>query len=217
MTLPFVARCQIAFELTKHRFLIPTIHFGRGRDTIKKELSRFAKTLDISTAKSNIASEYAFEVQNEFWKNIRTKGNEALSILKDSGELIIVIVGRPYNVYDRTVNLNLAAKLREYYGINVIPFDFLDIEPQDIRNIHNNMFWHCGKQILQAALVVRNIPNAHLVYITNFKCGPDSYIKHYITSASGKPFLTLQFDGHSNDAGVMTRCEAYLHSKGFFS
>ena len=33
--------------------------------------------------------------------------------------------------------------------------------------------------------------------------------------ASGKPFLTLQFDEHQNDAGAMTRCEAYLDSKGF--
>jgi len=27
--------------------------------------------------------------------------------------------------------------------------------------------------------------------------------------------LVLQFDGHSNDAGFITRCEAYLDSKGF--
>jgi hypothetical protein len=27
--------------------------------------------------------------------------------------------------------------------------------------------------------------------------------------------LTLQFDEHQNDAGAMTRCEAYLDSKGF--
>jgi len=32
--------------------------------------------------------------------------------------------------------------------------------------------------------------------------------------AAGKPALILQFDAHSNDAGVMTRCEAYLDSKG---
>jgi hypothetical protein len=32
--------------------------------------------------------------------------------------------------------------------------------------------------------------------------------------ASGKPYLTLQFDGHGNDAGYITRCEAYLDSKG---
>ena len=34
-------------------------------------------------------------------------------------------------------------------------------------------------------------------------------------TASGKPFLSLQFDEHQNDAGAMTRCEAYLDSKGF--
>jgi hypothetical protein len=33
--------------------------------------------------------------------------------------------------------------------------------------------------------------------------------------AAGKPGLVLQFDGHSNDAGFITRCEAYLDSKGF--
>ena len=30
-----------------------------------------------------------------------------------------------------------------------------------------------------------------------------------------RPFLVLQFDEHTNDAGAMTRCEAYLDSKGF--
>ena len=51
--------------------------------------------------------------------------------------------------------------------------------------------------------------------MTNFKCGPDSYVKHFIGAASPDPFLVLQFDEHTNDAGAMTRCEAYLDSKGF--
>jgi predicted nucleotide-binding protein (sugar kinase/HSP70/actin superfamily) len=68
---------------------------------------------------------------------------------------------------------------------------------------------------LQAAKIVGQHANLHIIYITNFKCGPDSYIKHYIQNAAGKPYLVLQFDGHSNDAGVITRCEAYLDSKGF--
>ena len=49
---------------------------------------------------------------------------------------------------------------------------------------------------------------------SNFKCGPDSYIKHFTRQAAGAPLLVLQFDGHGNDAGYMTRCEAYLDSKG---
>ena len=57
-------------------------------------------------------------------------------------------------------------------------------------------------------------PNLHMIYLTNFKCGPDSYIKHFAREAAGAPLLILQFDGHGNDAGYMTRAEAYLDSKG---
>jgi len=57
-------------------------------------------------------------------------------------------------------------------------------------------------------------PNMHIIYITNFKCGPDSFIKHFLRDVAGVPFLVLQFDGHGNDAGYLTRCEAYLDSKG---
>ena len=42
----------------------------------------------------------------------------------------------------------------------------------------------------------------------------DSYIKFFTRQAAGAPLLVLQFDGHGNDAGYMTRCEAYLDSKG---
>ena len=70
-------------------------------------------------------------------------------------------------------------------------------------------------RILAAARITRRQRNLHVVYISNFKCGPDSYIKSFMNEAAGKPGLVLQFDGHSNDAGFITRCEAYLDSKGF--
>jgi predicted nucleotide-binding protein (sugar kinase/HSP70/actin superfamily) len=76
------------------------------------------------------------------------------------------------------------------------------------------MFWISGRKILEAARVAAGHANLHVVYITNFKCGPDSYIKHFAREAAGAPLLVLQFDGHGNDAGYMTRCEAYLDSKG---
>jgi len=63
-------------------------------------------------------------------------------------------------------------------------------------------------------LFAKNKPMLHVIHVTNFKCGPDSYIRHYISEASGRPYLALQFDGHNNDAGMLTRCEAYLDSKG---
>jgi predicted nucleotide-binding protein (sugar kinase/HSP70/actin superfamily) len=123
-------------------------------------------------------------------------------------------VGRGYNLYDRSVNCYIPRKLRVRYGANVIPLDFLVTGREPMEELHSNMYWISGRKILQAAKVAASRPNLHLVYITNFKCGPDSYIKHFTREAAGAPLLVLQFDGHGNDAGYMTRCEAYLDSKG---
>jgi hypothetical protein len=76
------------------------------------------------------------------------------------------------------------------------------------------MFWSYGRRILAGARAAGRLERTHLIYITNFKCGPDSYIKHFVRSAFGRPFLTLQFDGHANDAGMLTRVEAFLDSLG---
>jgi len=97
----------------------------------------------------------------------------------------------------------------------VIPMDFLGLKGIEVGDVVPNMYWNYGRKILQAGKFVGRHERLHIIYLTNFKCGPDSYIKHYVGAASGKPFLTLQFDEHQNDAGAMTRCEAYLDSKGF--
>ncbi|MDR1868472.1 MAG: activase, partial [Treponema sp.] len=50
-----------------------------------------------------------------------------------------------------------------------------------------------------------------LTFISNFSCAPDSFILHYIKWVMGqKPFLVLELDSHSADAGVDTRVEAFL-------
>ncbi len=93
--------------------------------------------------------------------------------------------------------------------------DVLPRDREDITEVNPNMYWNSGRRILAAARVAQRHRNLHLVYISNFKCGPDSYIKSFLEDACGKPSLVLQFDGHANDAGFITRCEAYLDSKGF--
>jgi len=133
-----------------------------------------------------------------------------LDVYKRQG---LVLAGRGYNIYDRGVNCDIPRKLRQRYGANVIPLDFL-VTGREAIDPATNMFWVSGRKILEAARIAASRPNLHMVYITNFKCGPDSYIKHFAREAAGAPLLILQFDGHGNDAGYMTRCEAYLDSKG---
>jgi predicted nucleotide-binding protein (sugar kinase/HSP70/actin superfamily) len=155
-----------------------------------------------------------YREQAKLGRFLEVAGAEAIERVEKAGADAIVLLGRPYNLYDRDVNLNIPAKLRDQYGGNVIPIDFLPVDDIDIRDVNDNMFWNYGRKIIAAAKWCRNRPKFHMIYITNFKCGPDSFVRHFITRASGSPYLTLQFDGHGNDAGYVTRCEAYLDSKG---
>lgn len=213
-TLPFVTASSPAFSAHRDKFLAPTIHFRLGPETVAKELWPVSKKLGASKRAHAAAVESAFRVQEKFSEDIRLRGRLALDTLERSGQMGIVLLGRPYNVNDPGVNLNVAAKLRDYYGANVIPLDMTPSEGIDISDVNTNMYWNYGRRILQAARYVERNPFLLAIYITNFKCGPDSYIKHFTDEAAGRPYLSLQFDGHGNDAGMITRCEAYLDSKG---
>lgn len=213
-TLPFMFINNLSFKACKDRILRPTIHFRAGQKMVQKELREFAARFGISKSRTHKAVRAAYQVQQEFGSKLQHAGKEALEKLEAHNEPGIVLLGRPYNLHDRAINLSVPEKLRKIYGANVIPLEFLPTKFINIYDINENMYWGYGKKILQAAKLVARIPNLHIIYITNFKCGPDSYIKHFIKAALKKPFLLLQFDGHGNDAGIMTRCEAYLDSKG---
>ncbi|MGO9275261.1 MAG: acyl-CoA dehydratase activase [Terriglobia bacterium] len=214
-TLPFVIRAVPKLASLNGRYLIPTLHFRLGRKRVMKELAEFSSSLDVSRRESNRAAVAGYEAQERFDNALLGAGAEALQKLEATGEPGLILVGRPYNLYDRGVNCDIPRKLRDLYGVNVIPMDFLPLEGEDITEVHPNMFWNSGRRILAAAQFARRHPKLHLIYISNFKCGPDSYIKSFLSDAAGKPSLVLQFDGHANDAGYLTRCEAYLDSKGF--
>jgi len=214
-TLPFVIRAAPQLESAQAKYLSPTIHFRLGPKHVEKQLAEFALTLGVKPRTNADAVRAAYAAQEAFTDSLQQAGAEALAKLEETGEPALVLVGRPYNLFDRSVNCDIPRKLRTLYGVNVIPMEVLALDDEDITDINPNMYWSSGRRILAAARLTRRYPNLHLVYISNFKCGPDSYIKSFMDEAAGKPSLVLQFDGHANDAGFITRCEAYLDSKGF--
>ncbi|HVO63690.1 MAG TPA: acyl-CoA dehydratase activase [Terriglobales bacterium] len=212
-TLPFVVRAVPQLENVRQQLLCPTVHFRCGQKRVESELGDFARKLGRSRRTNNRAVQAAYAAQECFRQALLRAGDRALNTL--SGEPAIVLVGRPYNLYDRGVNCDIPRKLRAFYGVNVLPLDFLPLEQEDISAVSPNMYWNSGRLMLAATVITARYPNLHWIHISNFKCGPDSYVKSFLSEASTKPGLTLQFDGHANDAGYITRCEAYLDSKGF--
>ncbi len=213
-TLPFVTRNAPMLEGCAHKFMTPTVRFRENNKIVVHELFQCFGKYGVKKATVHKALLAAQKTQATFNTKLLSAGADAIDTLAQSGAPGVVLLGRPYNIHDAGMNLSVAQKLREQYGVNCIPLDFMPVDEVDIRDVNDNMFWDLGRRIIAAAKIVKDHPNLHIIYITNFKCGPDSYIKHFIRTASEKPFLTLQFDGHSNDAGMMTRCEAYLDSKG---
>jgi predicted CoA-substrate-specific enzyme activase len=213
-TLPFVLRAAPQLAERAGSFLMPTVYFRLGPRHVKKQLADGFAKLGIARRQSDAAVDSAYAAQADFNERLLEAGREALAVLERTREPAVLLVGRPYNLYDRNTNCDLPGKLRTLYGVNVLPIDFLPLDGEGIDDINPNMYWDSGRRILAAGRLTRRHPNLHLIYITNFKCGPDSFIKFFLRPAAGTPFLVLQFDGHGNDAGYLTRCEAYLDSKG---
>jgi predicted nucleotide-binding protein (sugar kinase/HSP70/actin superfamily) len=214
-TLPFVVRTAPRLRQYRDRIVTPRVRFRLGADKLVDDLCEMGALLGADVRVVRRAVARASAAQDRFCTALEEAGRKALADLVAAGEQGIVIIGRPYNMYDKGINMDVPRKLRTYYGVNVIPMDFLPLAGIDMSAVVPNMYWNYGRKILQTAVFVGRHPELHIIYLTNFKCGPDSYIKHYVRAASGKPFLSLQFDEHQNDAGAMTRCEAYLDSKGF--
>jgi predicted CoA-substrate-specific enzyme activase len=204
-TIPYVAK--VAFDAIK--IISPKINLRIGRKFLIDELKKAFKPFSIRKSSISRAIEAAHKAQDEFNSAINAKGAEFLSSVKD---ITIAIIGRSYNALDNGANLEIPKKLADL-GISSIPMDFLPLGRYAIDSDWPNMYWRSGQRILKAAKFIKDTQNLYAIYIGNFLCGPDSFILKYFKKEMGrKPFLHLEIDEHSADAGIITRCEAFIDS-----
>ena len=208
---PYAVPSSIDFKRINVKILQPILHFGFGREHLEKELVAFGKSLSRRSKRVKKAFGKAERFQALFYQSLLNRGKEVLDQV-GANEKIMVIIGRPYNSCDSGVNLEIPKKLRDL-GVLPIPMDFLPLESVAPSKEIQEMYWRYGQRILAAGMIIKEDPRLYGVYITNFGCGPDSFISHFFRDLSkGKPYLQLEIDEHSADAGAITRCEAFLDS-----
>ena len=209
-TIPYVIRAAIDFPPNVELIAFP-IQFQYGRAGLLKDLQQAGRRYGWRKSEIRRALARAQKAQQKFQRRCHEEGQKILSGLQREDHPV-VIVARPYNGCDRGVNLDLPRKLAEL-NMLAIPLDFLPLEEVELSRQWDNMFWRYGQRIMAAADYVRRHPLLTAVYITNFSCGPDSFLTTFFRKAMGeKPALLLEIDEHSADAGVITRCEAFLDS-----
>jgi predicted CoA-substrate-specific enzyme activase len=199
---------RMAFSLDRGSILNPVIHLKHDPDTLAVEIHRqLGAGLGVSKRLIRQSLYHALEKQRQFFTELHQQGGRILRKL-DSDEPIIVVSGRPYNLYDDRLNLRLGQNLAKI-GIMALPMDFIDVASVDLTEFPS-MFWGLGAQILRTAKIVAANSNYFGLHLTNFGCGADSFVEHFYKFIMGnKAHLILELDEHSAAAGVMTRLEAY--------
>ncbi len=211
-TYPFMLRSAFTDPKTRDKFLTPTLHFRYFGRVLNNEMATFMKgKFGIAKSKTIKAIKLADEQQTAFESVIQSRGRVILDNLPKDKKAM-VILGRPYNTGDPALNLRLVEKLINLDTIP-IPVDYLPLHEENIFDDYRVMYWPNGQKILAATRIIRKNENLFGVFLGNFRCGPDSFITHYVREEmKGKPYLHLEVDEHSADAGLVTRLEAFLDS-----
>ncbi|MCK5809099.1 CoA activase [bacterium] len=160
----------------------------------------------------------AYERADELFK----KRQEELQNLferesSNAKDVNILFLGRPYNVLDRRLNKDIPT-LFNNHGVKTFFQDMLPYSEEDVAGIDKLLdafHWKYVAKIMESAFVAAQTDNLYPVYVTSFKCSPDSYGLEYfkkIMNYFNKPYLILETDEHDSNVGYGTRIEAAVRT-----
>lgn len=204
---PYVLRRTFKDALDGITVLVPVLNMSESFVDGESEILLLGAKLGADRRAAKAAFEAAVRAQHEFIAQIKAAGDTALAQAEESDLPTVVLFGRSYNAFASFVHMGIPHKFASR-GIRVIPYDMLDTDQDEpVPEMH----WAAGMGILKAARRVQQQPHLFGCYITNFSCGPDSFVLNYFREIMGeKPSLTLELDSHTADAGIDTRIEAFL-------
>jgi predicted CoA-substrate-specific enzyme activase len=210
---PFYLQATFRKQLRKlrskgTRLLNPLIDMSKGLNGAKAPLVAIARQMGVKRQAAKTAFAHAKSIMEACLEEMRTTGQQALAKLDNNPDDIgVVLFARPYSGYVPEAHMGIPDKFASRNAL-VLPLDFLDYRSQQS---FSAMYWGMGQRIMMAARKIQPHPKLFGTYITNFSCGPDSFIINYFRDLMGnKPSLTLELDSHSADAGIETRIDAFL-------
>ncbi len=205
---PYFLRPAFKDVPTAAKVHMPVFNFWHGIEGDRKTIIRLARQLGIRRKTAERAFDVAVGRQRACDQAMWKKGAGLIEeISRDRNRKAVVLFGRAYNAYASEANMGIPHKFASR-GIMVIPCEFLPIS--DVQS-ESWMHWASGHLLLRASRKVAANRQLFGTWISNFSCGPDSFLIGWFRSAMGtKPSLTLEIDNHTADAGINTRIDAFL-------
>lgn len=154
----------------------------------------------------------AFEAATAALERFR-KSSASKAFFGRSGKRpLAVLLGKPYNIHDRFVNMSLTSKLARA-GFDVVTYEQTGTPvDQPLPDRYDSIAWTFSRRMLRTAFHISVLDDVFPIVIGNFGCGPDSFTFPLLQEIFGsRPSLFLEFDEHRADAGLATRVEAFAH------
>lgn len=201
-----------AAEGLRGRCLMPVAALTTHRDQSVREIHAALVGAGIHVGEDEVeqALEHAIEASSRAGARLRDRFREEMAGAREPS---VVLVGRPYTILSPEMNKGIPG-IFGTLGVKVFSQDMVSYERGDVAEIEgllNAFHWHYAARILEVALVAAKTPLLYPVFVTSFKCSPDSFAVEYfkrILDERGKPYLVLQLDDHDSSMGYETRIEA---------
>ncbi len=135
---------------------------------------------------------------------------------RETSSLRVAVLGHPYILYDRGLNLGLVDYLLQR-GVDVITPEHLEELALEaaVADLPKRLFWSPAKRVMGAfrhLLAAGGVDG--VVHLVAFGCGSDALIGELVEREAKRinrtPHMMLTLDEHSAQAGMITRVEAFL-------
>ncbi len=204
---PFIVRHVLNLG---DKLLAPIIDFSLGDEETVQNLSAAAAKLGFSRKKGKAAALAGIKAQRKFTADCLALGKKLLKQLRESGQLGVVLFSRSYMSQDSGANLGIAEKLAQL-GVVPIPLDLLPLGAVDPKEYSDRPYWYYESKFIAGGALTADDPQIYGLAITNFGCGPNSFMLPMLADImGGKPLGELEMDEHAAEAGIVTRLEAYV-------
>ena len=204
---PYIIRQTVSLG---DRLLVPTLDFSLGTGDVIDNLASVAQEMGYTKKQGREAAKAGLQSMDTFNQAQAEAGRKMLEDLHKSDKLGIVILARSYMSQDSGANLGIAEKLAQL-GVVPIPIDYLPLDQVNPKEYQDRPYWFYEGKYISAAKLVAEDPQLYGLALTNFGCGPNSFMLRMVQDIMGdKPLGELEIDEHAAEAGLVTRVEAFV-------
>lgn len=170
--------------------------------------------IDYKTVASGV--EKGMTAQKDYREKLKARARSLIAGAEKQGRTLIVLAGRPYHV-DPLINHGVPNLLADL-GVDVISENaaFLNTHLPSLSDVNVLTQWSYTNRLYATAMWVNGKPNAQMVQLNSFGCGPDAISADEVRDilrSSGKIHTLIKMDEIANLGAVRIRLRSMLEAE----